>query len=134
MNSKVTISLDVVRMMNDVGRGEIVRREDVTLDQIRSDRILREAPVRLDKVVGREATRNLKSGRIVKRRDTKKAPLVNRGDRVMIVVRRGGLKITAPGTVREEGFKNSIVQVVNLNSKKMVYGEVIDANTVEVKF
>ena len=44
------------------------------------------------------------------------------------------MKITAPGAVREEGFKNSIVQVVNLESKKTIYAEVLSANTVEVKF
>ena len=44
------------------------------------------------------------------------------------------MRITAPGAVREDGFKNSIVQVVNLETKKLVYAEVIDANTVEVKF
>ena len=37
-------------------------------------------------------------------------------------------------TAREDGFKSSIVQVVNLETKKTVYAEVINSNTVEVNF
>jgi flagella basal body P-ring formation protein FlgA len=44
------------------------------------------------------------------------------------------MKITAPGTAREDGFKNKIVQVVNLETKKTVYAEVINSKTVEVRF
>ena len=44
------------------------------------------------------------------------------------------MKITAPGAVREEGFKNSVVKVVNLETKKTIYAEVLSANTVKVQF
>ena len=134
MNAKVAIFQDVVRTTNSVQRGNIINESDVTVDRIRSERELKDIPTQLAKVLGQAATRNLQAGKIIKFRDFKKVPLVERGSRVIILAIKGTMKITAPGAVREKGFKNSIVQVVNLETKKTIYAEVISANTVEVKF
>jgi len=134
MNAKVAVFQDVVRTINSVQRKNIIGQSDVTVDRVLTERLLKDIPNQLDKVIGQEATRNLQTGQIIKFRDFKKVPLVERGSRVIIVATKGSMKITAPGAVREAGFKNSIVQVVNLGSKKTVYAEVLNANTVEVKF
>lgn len=134
VNSRVAIFEDVVRVVNSIKRGEIINASDVAVERFRSERLLKNRPNQMDEVVGQKATRNLRAGKIVNYRDVKKAPLVERGSRVIIVATKGNMKITAQGTVREEGFKNSIVKVVNLGTKKTIYAEVIDANTVEVKF
>ena len=88
----------------------------------------------MDKVIGKAAKKNIQIGKIIKIRDIKEVPTIKRGSRVKIIAKRGSMRITAPGAAREDGFKNSIVQVVNLETKKLLYAEVIDANTVEVKF
>jgi len=134
MNAKVAVFQDVVRTINSVQRKNIIGKSDVIMDRVRTERVLKDIPTQLDKVVGREATRNLQTGQIIKFRDFKKVPLVKRGSRVIILATKGPMKITAPGAVREEGFKNSVVQVVNLETKKTIYAEVLNANTVEVKF
>ncbi len=134
VNAKVGIYQDVVKTVNSLQRGNVISTSDVVIERVRTERILKDIPTTLDKVIGQAATRNLQNGKIVKFRDLKKIPTVKRGSRVIILARKGSMKITAPGTAREDGFKNSIVQVVNLETKKMVYAEVINSNTVEVKF
>ena len=134
MNAKVAVFQDVVRTINSVQRGNIIGNSDVIMERTRTERLLKGIPTQLNKVIGKEATRNLQTGQVIKFRDFKKVPLVKRGSRVIILATKGPMKITAPGAVREEGFKNSIIQVVNLESKKTIYAEVLSANTVEVKF
>jgi flagellar basal body P-ring formation protein FlgA len=134
VNAVVGVYQDVIKTVGSIQRGNVVNVSDVVVERIRSERLVKDIPTTLDKVIGQAATRNLQSGKIVKFRDLKKVPTVKRGSRVMILARKGSMKITAPGTVREDGFKNSIVQVVNLETKKMIYAEVINANTVEVRF
>jgi len=134
VNAKVGIYQDVVKTVNSLQRGNVISTSDVVIERVRTERILKDIPTTLDKVIGQAATRNLQNGKIVKFRDLKKVPTVKRGSRVIILARKGSMKITAPGTAREDGFKNSIVQVVNLETKKMVYAEVINSNMVEVKF
>ena len=134
VNANVAVYQDVVKTINSLQRGNVIGTSDVVIERTRTQRILRDIPTSLDKVIGKAATRNIQNGKIVKFRDLKKIPTVKRGARVIILARRGTMKITAPGTVREDGFKNSIVQVVNLETKKTIYAEVINGNTVEVRF
>ena len=134
VNAKVAVYQDVVKTVSSIQRGNVISVSDVVVERTRTERVLKDIPTTLDKVIGQAATRNLQNGKIVKFRDLKKVPTVKRGSRVIILARKGSVKITAPGTVREDGFKNSIVQVVNLETKKMIYAEVINSNMVEVKF
>jgi len=134
VNAKVAVYQDVVKTVSSIQRGNVISVSDVVVERTRTERVLKNIPTTLDKVIGRAATRNLQNGKIVKFRDLKKVPTVKRGSRVIILARKGSVKITAPGTVREDGFKNSIVQVMNLETKKMIYAEVINGNTVEVRF
>ena len=50
------------------------------------------------------------------------------------MAKKGGMIITAPGILKEDGYKDAIVQVLNIESKKIIYGNLIDSNTVKVKF
>ena len=134
INAKVVVYQDVVKTVNSLQRGNVIGESDVVMERIRTERILRDIPTTLDRVIGQAATRNLQPGNTVKFRDLKQVPTIKRGSRVIILARKGSMKITAPGTAREDGFKNKIVQVVNLETKKTVYAEVINSNTVEVRF
>ena len=134
VNAKVAVYQDVVKTVSSIQRGNVISVSDVVVERTRTERVLKDIPTTLDKVIGQAVTRNLQNGKIVKFRDLKKVPTVKRGSRVIILARKGSVKITAPGTVREDGFKNSIVQVINLETKKMIYAEVINSNTVEVRF
>ena len=134
VNAKVGVYQDVVRMVNSVQRGNVIGASDVIVARTRTERILKDVPTTLSQVIGQAATKNIQNGEIVKFRDLKQVPTVKRGSRVTILARKGSMKITAPGVVREDGFKNSIVQVVNLGTKKTIYAEVINVNTVEVRF
>ena len=134
VNAKVGVYQDVVRTVNSVQRGNVISASDVIVARTRTERILKDVPATLNQVIGQAATKNIQNGEIVKFRDLKRVPMVERGSRVLILATKGPVKITAPGAVREDGFKNSIVQVVNLETKKTIYAEVLSANTVEVKF
>ena len=134
VNAKVGVYQDVVKTVNSLRRGNVIGESDVVMERIRTERIVRDIPTTLDRVIGQAATRNLQPGNTVKFRDLKQVPTIKRGSRVIILARKGSVKITAPGTAREDGFKNNIVKVVNLETKKTVYAEVINSNTVEVRF
>jgi len=134
VNARVMVYQNVVKTVNSLQRGNVIGESDVVMERIRTERLFRDIPTNLDKVIGQAATRNLQPGNTVKFRDLKQVPTITRGSRVIILARKGSMKITAPGTAREDGFKNKIVRVVNLETKKTVYAEVINSNTVEVRF
>ena len=134
VNASVGVYQDVVKIVNPLQRGNVISESDIVIERTRTERLIRNTPTALDKVIGQATTRNLQAGNIVKFRDLKQVPTIKRGARVIILARKGSMKITTSGTAREDGFKNSIIQVVNLETKKTIYAEVINSKTVEVSF
>ena len=70
----------------------------------------------------------------LRRQDVAVPPAVHRGDVVLLVAQRAGLRITTPGEVREDAGLSQPVRVVNRSSRKEVTGRVVDASTVVVDF
>ena len=60
--------------------------------------------------------------------------LVRRGDMVVIVAESESIKITTLGQVKKKGRLGERIPVVNLDSKRILYARVVDANTVKVDF
>lgn len=60
-------------------------------------------------------------------------PLVKARERVSLVVRAGGLSVTAVGEAQQAGALGQTVQVQNVDSKKLVTGRVTGPGTVEVE-
>jgi len=85
-------------------------------------------------VLGKRTTRAI-GARVPLRADTVELPpLVKRGDLVVIIAESKGLKITTRGQVKKKGRLGEQIPVVNLDSNKVLYARVIDANTVKVDF
>ncbi len=134
LEARVTAYRDVIWTRHQVKRGDILSAEDVRVETMKLERPIRRVATRLEDVLGFEAQRTLSKGRMIPLNSLKRPPLVDKGDPVLIVAQKGMMKITAPGIVRAPGFKDSLVQVLNTQTKKMVYGKVVDANTVKVNF
>ena len=59
---------------------------------------------------------------------------MKRGDVVVIIAETAGFKITALGQVKKKGRLGERIPVTNFDSNKLLYGRVLDANTVKVEF
>ena len=134
MMARVTHFAPVVKTRRRVNRGEILTKKDVVVEVVPSNRIVRNAMTSMNEVVGNQVIRNLGVGRVITTSSIDKPTLVKKGDRVTLIAESGAMKITAPGIVRQKGFKDSLVQVLNTQTKKTVFGMVQDAKTVKVNF
>ena len=134
LKANVKLFYDVVRLRNPVKRNQIIAESDIELMRIESAKRLRNIIADPQDAVGYKVTRNLGRGELLNSNVLKKSPLVKNGDRVTLIVEKGSLRITAPGIVKEKGYKNSAVKAINAQSKKVVYGRVIDEHTLKVIF
>ena len=83
-------------------------------------------------VAGQRLTRSLKAGEPLTRRAAEEPPIVHRGEMVKMVVRQGGLFLTAAGIAQSDGAMGQVIRVENSNSKKIVRGQVSGPGIVEV--
>jgi flagellar basal body P-ring formation protein FlgA len=134
INSRVIVSQKVVKTIRQIKRGEIFTTENIHIETIKTERLLRNTIKNIKDALGNEAVNYLPNGRPLLRRSMKKPALGSKGDKIMILAQRGGMKITTPGILKEDGYEDAMVQVLNIESKKIIYGRLVDSNTVKVNF
>ncbi len=134
LTSRVLVTQKVIKTLRPIRRGEKIQEEDVTEEIIETEKPWDNAVSRLEKAVGFQASRNLPKGRILTAKFLKEPALGTKGDKILILAEKGTMKITTPGILKEDGYEDSMVQVLNIETKKLIYGRLIDANTVKVSF
>jgi flagellar basal body P-ring formation protein FlgA len=134
INTKVLVSQKVVKTIRAVRRGEILSKEEIKIETIQTERPLKNAITNINFALGYEATRDISIGKVIIPNYVKKPALGNRGDKILIMAKKGGMTITTPGILKEDGYEDAMVQVLNMESKKIIYGRLVDSNTVKVKF
>ena len=87
-----------------------------------------------EEVLGKRTKRAIKANEVLRTNHIELPPMVRRGDVVSIIAESDGLMITTLGEVRKKGCRGERIRVVNLDSKKGIYGRVLDSNTVKVDF
>ena len=130
----VKVAYDVYRPIRSLKMGHIIQPGDIELTQLKSDHLLRNIISDESDIMGHKLIRNLEEGETLLAHMVKKIPLVKNGDRILIVANKGSLRVTAPGVIRQNGFKNDTVRVENLQSRKIILGTVIDSRTVQINF
>ena len=130
----VKVSYDVYRPIRSLKMGHVIQAGDLELSQLKSDQLLRNIISDEADILGHQLIRNLEEGETLLAHMVKKIPMVKNGDRILIVANKGSLRVTAPGVIRQDGFKNDTVRVENLQSRKIILGTVIDSRTVQINF
>ena len=130
----VKVAYDVYRPIQSLKMGHILQPEDIELTSLKSNRVLRNIISDEKDIVGHRLIRNLDQGETILTHMVKRVPVVKNGDRILLVAKKGLLRITVPGVVRQNGFINDTVRVENIQSRKIILGTVIDSRTVQINF
>ena len=124
----------VVVTRKPLGRYQPIDEDDVELKTMDLSDLPDDVITDPEVIIGKRTTRAI-GAQVPLRADTVELPpLVKRGDLVVIIAESRGLKITTRGQVKKKGRLGEQIPVINLDSKKVLYARVIDANTVKVDF
>jgi len=124
----------VVVTRKPLGRYKPIDEDDIELKTMDLSDLPDDVITDPEAVLGKRTTRAI-GAQVPLRADTiELPPLVKRGDLVVIIAEAKGLKITTRGQVKKKGRLGEQIPVVNLDSNKVLYARVIDANTVKVEF
>jgi flagella basal body P-ring formation protein FlgA len=88
----------------------------------------------MTEVLGKRTTLSINNNEILRAGMVEVPPTIKKGDRVILLIENPHIKITTFGESKEEGRRGDRVKLINLSSRKEVYGKVLDANTVRIDF
>ena len=113
-----------------VERGEIVEARALSTAELSTSEI--RAALRANDIVGKQATRRLEPGRIVRASDVRDPLMVEKNSAVTLVVENGNLTIAAAGRAMQGGQKGQVIRVQTVGSKTLVEGEIVAPGRVRV--
>ena len=93
-----------------------------------------EPVVHPDMLADMTLTRDVEKGEVILSDWLEPTPVIRKGDVVTLVAQKGGIMIRAMGVSREDGVKNSLIEVENIRSGKVIRGLVREPSTVEVVY
>lgn len=130
----VRLSDRIVVTARALKKGDVITADDLAY----SDRDRADSPgdaVRdLEGLIGLRSKRALAADQLLREGDFEAVPIVERGDRVMLVLQSGALMIQAAGQAKERGATGDWIRVVNLDSKRELTGRVDREGRVHVAF
>jgi len=135
VTADIEVSAEVVVTKRPLRRFRRITEDDIEI----REKNLAELPSNIildyEEVLGKRAKRNIGANRVLRSDLIEFPPLVKRGDVVLIIAESGGLRITTLGMVKQrEGRRGERIRIENIDSKKSLYGRVVDARTVKVDF
>ena len=113
-------------------RGAVIAAADVT---VRDVRVMRSQPLASspNEVIGRSLGRNLTAGEPVLLNSLSRTPIIQRGDSVIITVRKPGFLVEVRGEALDAGAEGESIRVRNLQSRAVIQAVVVGSGRVEVR-
>jgi flagella basal body P-ring formation protein FlgA len=134
VNTKIEAMLDVVVTKRALGRYQPITDEDLGLQSMDLADLASDVILDPEAVIGKRTVRAIPADTVLRSDLVELPPLVRRGDIVTLLAESESLKVTTLGEVRKTGRLGERIQVINLDSRKVLYGRVIDAKTIKVEF
>lgn len=123
---------EIATVTRTVQRGTILGASDVHIVRVPVRNQSANAVTDLAKLVGMESTRTLIPGRPILRNSVTPPTLVKRGSLVTIAYQTSTLTLTTRGRALENGKRNAIINVMNLQSKRILQARVNNTGLVVI--
>ena len=134
VNAEIEIIEDVLISSRPLNRKHVIGPEDLYMGKRNMVGQLGNFISDLDAAVGMRVKRALKANTPLTFEILEQNPVIQRGDLVQIITESSGFRISASGKALEKGYLGKQIQVMNTNSKKRVYGRVMNSETVKLDY
>jgi flagella basal body P-ring formation protein FlgA len=106
-------------------QGEIIRASDLTPARLPKSQYAATVITTATQMTGLAARHALRAGQLLRQADLMRPELVGRGETVLITYQVPGIMLTVRGEAKEPGALGDTINVVNVQSKKMLQATVI---------
>ncbi len=133
IRGKLQAIAPVVTATKSLSRGSVITNRDIRLKECELAG-LRDPCFRIESVQGKRLKRKIDSGEVIEQHDLTLPIMVNRGQLVTMVAKKGPLKIKAKGVACSDGKQGEVIKVRNTNSQREIFCKVTGHGQVLVEF
>ncbi len=132
VNGRIYRTAQVPVLRRPIGAGDVIAKSDIEMVRIREERLRPGTIVDASDLIGFTPCLRVRAGDPVREDEIRPPILVAKNSLVTIVLRTNSMILTVQGKALEDGAKNDVIQVMNLQSKKILDGQVVESGTVTV--
>jgi flagella basal body P-ring formation protein FlgA len=131
---EVKVQVPVTTPVRWIKPKEVVTAKDVMTMMVDVPSLTHDFILDSDDVIGKQVLRPLPPRKPIRKIMLDDPPIVHKGDRVMIEVRKGGLLVQVVGLAKADGKSGDTIPVQNKSSGREVVGTILSPGLVEVGF
>ncbi|WP_456296854.1 flagellar basal body P-ring formation protein FlgA [Vibrio sp. AK197] len=128
---KLTKTGPQVMLVNSVNKGQLLNRQDVTIEMVDLLRFRRQGFSNVESVLGARAKKNLRPGEVLEGNDI---CVVCRNETVIIKAGKPGMTISTKGVALSDGAQGEQIRVKNSKSNRIIEARVTGIGEVRVQF
>ncbi|QFT31272.1 flagellar basal body P-ring biosynthesis protein FlgA [Labrenzia sp. THAF82] len=122
----------VAALAQPLQREDVLREEDLVTIRMARTKVPSGALIDADSIIGMAARVNLRANVPLARRNFQRPILVDRGEKVTVTFEMPGMKLTSRAKAIDEGAKGDVIDVMNLQSRRIVPATITSRGHVRV--
>ncbi|MEM9635482.1 MAG: flagellar basal body P-ring formation chaperone FlgA [Pseudomonadota bacterium] len=122
----------VVALAQPLRRGDILKEDDLITVRLTRKNVPSGAVTDPEGIIGKQARTNMRANAPLARKDFQHPVLIERGEKVTVTFLMTGMKLTSRAQALDEGAKGDVIDVMNLQSRRIVPATVISRGHVRV--
>ena len=115
-----------------LNRGEILKASDFAVERRPKSEFASEPPASAAEIAGLAARRSVRVGQPLRNADLMKPEIVKKRDMVLLHYAVPGIVLTMRGQAQDSGTEGDVVNVLNVNSKRVIQGIVTGPGRVTI--
>ncbi len=124
--------IEVLALSQPLKRGDIIREDDLTTIRLPKTKVMTAALQDGTDIIGKAARIHLRSNQPISKKDFERPMLIGRGDKVTVTYEVGSMKLTSRAKALTDGAKGDVIDVMNLQSRRIVPATVSSRGQVTV--
>lgn len=126
-----TVTIPVLK--TSLKNGEIIGSGDIDWIDVSEKTLMPDTVIDADKLIGKTPSRVIGINSVIRMKDVTNPQLVARGDEITIIVKTGGMQLTAKGKAMQNGAEGDIIRAVNTTSNRSLTAMITGDRTVTVQ-
>lgn len=113
--------------------GETIEQDSIEWTKVSENRLRGDVVTKPESLIGMTPERTIAQGKLIRGRDIEPLTLVKKDDTVTMRYRQGSLEVMTLGKAMQEGAIGGTIALRNLDSNRVVRGEVLASGDVLIK-
>jgi flagella basal body P-ring formation protein FlgA len=131
---EIKLETNVVILNQPVSKGLAMQDHHLDFKRVNIGKLRNGYYLNTDQVIGKQSKRALSGQTVLNGHVLVPALMVHKGDKVIIMAKRGAMSVKMPGEAMNNGREGKQIRVKNIRSERIIRAKVVDFGLVIVNF